>query len=41
MDCSVVGDRDPYRIPRSTIDEELIPKGDDMALGVEADFNLM
>jgi hypothetical protein len=41
MDGAVVGDRDAHRIPRPTIDEELIPKGDDMALGVEADFNLV
>ncbi len=41
MDGGVVGDRDAHRIPRPTIDEERIPKGDDMALGVEADFDLV
>ena len=41
MNCGVVGDRNPYRIPRSAINEELVPKRDDMAFGIETDLDLV
>ena len=41
MDGGVVGDGDADRIPRPAIDQERVAEGKHMALGVEADLDLV
>ena len=41
MNRGVVGDRNPDRIPRAAINQELVAKRDDMAFGIETDLDLV